>query len=68
MKKVAAEVNNVISTSYKDVLATTPRQRKFSVLIDESTDVSAVKKSCVIVRYYYEKTIKIITKLWEFCQ
>lgn len=36
---MAAVVNDVISTSYGDALANTLRQRKFSVLADESTDI-----------------------------
>lgn len=66
--KMTAVVNNVTGESYKENLANILRQRKFSVLSDESTDIAAVKTSCVMVRFYDEKALKITSKFWELCQ
>lgn len=38
------------------------------MLTDESIDIAAVKTSCVIVRFYDEKALKITSKFRELCQ
>lgn len=44
-------VKNVLGESEKEVLSNKLKNTNFSILIDESTDVSAVQTMCIVVRY-----------------
>lgn len=48
--KTSAIVKNVIGVTAKEELSDILKTRKFSILTDESTDISSVKTSCVVVR------------------
>ena len=63
--KMTKIVGNVIGSSHKANLADTLQHTKFSVLTDESTDISSVKISCIVVRYLDESTTKMCSKFWE---
>ena len=56
--------NDVIATSYKAELINLLRTYKFSILFDESTDVSTKKHGCIIVRFFNVHLNKVITALW----
>lgn len=58
-------VKNVIAENYKKKLTEYLKRRKFSVLIDESTDISTVKTICIVVRYFDSEKHKVKTSLWE---
>lgn len=51
-----------------DSLADTLLYQKFSVSTDESTDISSVKTSCIVVRFFDESTMKMCSKFWELHQ
>ncbi|CAH2096117.1 unnamed protein product [Euphydryas editha] len=66
--KAQAVINNVVGRSEKDTLARDLQHNKFSVLIDESTDIGMVKTICVVVRYYDCNQGKIISRFWDLVQ
>lgn len=59
--EVAKKVGCVISEDLVKQL----RQNKFSVIIDESTDVSATKCVTIIVKFYDSEKGKIVTKMLD---
>lgn len=63
--KATAIACSVIGASEKDALAHHLRQNKFSVICDESTDISTQKSSCVVVRYYDTQKQEISSKFWS---
>ena len=63
--KATGIVKNVIGMSYKEELAQTLKEVKFSILCDESTDVGSVKPSCVVVRFYDKGAGAVDCKFWE---
>lgn len=67
-KKVAGVVTNVIGSTYKTTLAKKLQEMKFSILTDESTDISCSKTSCIVVRYFDEGCLKIVSKFWKLQQ
>lgn len=66
--KATAVVTEVIGESEKSSLADKLTKGKFSVLSDESTDISTHKASCIIVRYFDPDQNKIVSKFWELCK
>lgn len=50
--KGAVIIKNVIGESEKEQLQNKLKSSLFSVLIDECTDIAAIKTMCIIVRYY----------------
>ncbi|XP_038221451.1 uncharacterized protein LOC119839286 [Zerene cesonia] len=63
--KCTSIVKNVIGDGHKKDLEKILRESKFSVLVDESTDISAVKTMCIVVRLFDPQTSKITSLLWE---
>lgn len=63
--KATGIVKNIIGLSYKEKLARTLKEVKFSILCDESTDVGSVKSSCVVVRFYDKDAAAVDCKFWE---
>ena len=59
--KCSQVIKRVTSPALYDELRSDVSGKKFSVLIDESTDVSCKKYLCVTVRYFSEKQEKICT-------
>ncbi|XP_053946230.1 uncharacterized protein LOC128855364 [Anastrepha ludens] len=66
--KETAIVKNVIGETEKCRLAEKLKITKFSVLTDESTDISATKTSCLLARYFDEEEGKIVSKFWDLVQ
>lgn len=64
-KKMTNIVVNAIGGSHKDTVAKVLCNQKFSVLTDESTDVSSVKTACIVVRYFEKDKLQITSKFWE---
>lgn len=56
-------IKNVICKSETEILVEDLRIKKFSIMIDESTDISEYKNLCILVRY--EKKGNVHTKLLE---
>lgn len=63
--KCTATVKNVIGESQKEYLENILKHQKFSVLADESTDISTTKTICILVRYYDKDCKKMIACLWQ---
>lgn len=63
--KAKAIVTNVIGATEKEKLCTILKKTKFSILVDESTDIAVTKTVCILVRYFAEELGKIKTSLWE---
>lgn len=63
--KCTETVKNVIGESQKEYLEHILKHEKFSVLADESTDISTSKTICILVRYYDKERKKNIACLWQ---
>jgi len=63
--KCANIVKNVIAKREVEKIVTNLRACKFSILIDESTDISDVKVMCILFRYVSPLTKKVLTQLLE---
>ncbi|XP_051761679.1 uncharacterized protein LOC127518706 [Ctenopharyngodon idella] len=66
--KTTAITKHVIGGSYFESLTEILKRKKFSVLIDESTDIGNVKTLCVIVRFLDEGTNRIQSRFWKLVQ
>ncbi|XP_070529870.1 SCAN domain-containing protein 3-like [Cardiocondyla obscurior] len=64
-KKCSKIVKNIIAKRETEKLILNLKTRKFSVLIDESTDISETKIMCVLVRYLSPINKKISTQLLD---
>ncbi|KAF0716626.1 Uncharacterized protein FWK35_00027304, partial [Aphis craccivora] len=63
--KTTAIMKNVIGKCHKEYLVKCLREVKFSILTDESTDISCTKQSCVVVRYFNNDIGKIVSHFFE---
>lgn len=63
--KCCAIVKNVIAKTETEDLVKDLQQTVFSVMIDESTDISNDKNMCILVRYVSPSSRKLITTLLE---
>lgn len=63
--KATAIATAVIGETEKEILASKLKRNKFSVISDESTDISTQKSSCIVVRFYDDNSKQIISKFWE---
>lgn len=59
---------NVIGQTEKEDLAMKLKNVLFSVMIDESTDISQTQNLCIIVRFYDSIQGKITSCFWELYQ
>ncbi|XP_026475949.1 uncharacterized protein LOC113381200 [Ctenocephalides felis] len=66
--KSAAVVSNVIGATEKEDLSIKIRNVLFSVLNDESTDISRTQNLCIIVRFYDAEPGKITSRFWVLYQ
>jgi len=66
--KCSAIVRNVIAKTETEALAEELQKTVFSVMIDESTDVSNKKNMCILVRYVSSSSKKLITTLLELVE
>eukprot|EP00794_Sanderia_malayensis_P010141 gene10141-biopygen8329 len=63
--KCSKIISNIIGPVLKENLQDDLRDKKFSLLVDETTDVSSDKTMCLCVRYFSEKEEKIVTSFLE---
>lgn len=63
--KITGVVKNVLGEGHKADLAQKLQNNQFSVMTDETTDVSTVKTACVVVRYFDQEAQKICSAFWE---
>ncbi|KAF0720235.1 Dimer Tnp hAT domain-containing protein [Aphis craccivora] len=66
--KTKCIVKNVIGVHEKENLTKKLQCTKFSILMDESTNISSVKTACIMVRLYDEESCGIVSYFWELCQ
>jgi len=63
--KTTAIIKNVIGKCHKEYLIDCLKDAKFSILTDESTDISCIKQACVEVRYFNKDVGKIVNHFFE---
>lgn len=56
--KTTAVINNIIGDENFRGICENLRTKKFSIIIDESTDISTQKHLCIVVRYVVEDSVK----------
>lgn len=66
--KLQATINNCIGAAEKGEMVNDLKSQKFSILIDESTDIAVVKTLAIVVRYYDTNFGKIISRFWDLIQ
>ncbi|XP_025205739.1 uncharacterized protein LOC112602039 [Melanaphis sacchari] len=66
--KATNVIKNVISPFAKQILATKLKLSKFSVMIDESTDIGCESTMCIIVRFHDAEEQRIVSKFWSLIQ
>ncbi|XP_047104588.1 uncharacterized protein LOC124740672 [Schistocerca piceifrons] len=64
--KARSILSNVIGTSHKEVLAKKLQHAKFSIMMDESTDIGTVKNFCLAIRFYDKDSGCIETSTAEY--
>ncbi|KAJ8914025.1 hypothetical protein NQ315_012049 [Exocentrus adspersus] len=64
--KVTSICNNVFGELHKEELAEIlEKKNKFSLLIDEATDILTTKSLCIVVRFFSPQEAKIVSKFWD---
>lgn len=63
--KMTNIIKNVIAEEKSEVLTGILRNQYFSILIDESTDISVNKLLCVLTKYVDKNSVKSVTRLLE---
>lgn len=63
--KATAIITNVLGKYEKQNLINLLLKTKFSILTDESTDISISKLNAIVVRFYCHETNKIVSKFYE---
>lgn len=78
--KLQAVINNAIGTSEEECLVEDLKRStirhtciigKFSIMVDENTDVVSVKTMCVVVKYYNPSNSnlgRIVSRFWDLIQ
>lgn len=66
--KVQATINNCIGAAEKCSLVEDLKLQKFSILMDESTDIAVVKTLAIVVRYYDPNMGKVVSRFWDLVQ
>ena len=66
--KTRSIVKNVIARKFRNQLQETLRQRKFSIIIDESTDISSTKQLAIVVRFFCDKDNKVKSKFLKLIE
>ncbi|KAH1008021.1 hypothetical protein HUJ04_005175 [Dendroctonus ponderosae] len=61
-------MTNVIGKSAKSDIINKVKATKFSLLVDESTDITVTKTACIVVRFYSESSGKVVALFSEACK
>lgn len=59
---------NILGCCSEDEINTLLKITKFSIIIDEATDIASVKTLCICVRFFHPKVGKIVTLFWNLIQ
>ena len=62
--KATCITKHAFGTYFYQSLAKTLRNSPFSVIIDETTDIAAIKEMCIITRYYNDETSKVESRFF----
>jgi hypothetical protein len=66
--KATQITRNVLGTCSENDIVTLLRNNKFSLIIDESTDIASLKTLCVCVRFFHPEMGKVLTLFWKLIQ
>ncbi|KAI4455425.1 hat family dimerization domaincontaining protein-related [Holotrichia oblita] len=61
-------VINIIGPIQKQNLANKLKHTKFSILVDEATDIACVKTLCIVVRFYDKSVESVVSQFWSIVQ
>ncbi|XP_060858585.1 uncharacterized protein LOC132935958 [Metopolophium dirhodum] len=61
-------ITNVIAPVEKEMLSLKLNKSKFSIMIDESTDVACISTMCTVVRFFDTESKIIVTRFWDLVQ
>lgn len=61
-------ITKVIEPNEKEILSEKLNKNKFSILIDESTDIACISTMCVVVRFFDTDAKIIVTRFWDLIQ
>ncbi|XP_022160426.1 uncharacterized protein LOC111026619 isoform X2 [Myzus persicae] len=61
-------IKNVIAPAEKQILCDKLNISKFSIMVDESTDIACQSTMCVVVRFYDHESKIVVSRFWELLQ
>lgn len=61
-------IKNVIAPVEKQILCDKLNTSKFSIMVDESTDIACQSTMCVVVRFYDDESKIVVSRFWELLQ
>nr|XP_014353788.1 PREDICTED: uncharacterized protein LOC106706833 [Latimeria chalumnae] len=66
--KATAISKNIIGSCYFEEFSEILKRKKFSILIDESTDIGTVKMLCIVMHFFDDNTKSVQTRFWKLAQ
>lgn len=57
--KTRCIIKNILAKEFKTQLITTLQRQKFSIIIDETTDIASKKQLALVVRYFCDKQLSV---------
>jgi hypothetical protein len=63
--KATSVIKNVIGQGSFEEISKHMQNHRFSLIIDETTDISRTKSLCICVLYFDEKEKKVVTRFWK---
>lgn len=63
--KTTCIIQNVLGPHFHSEVVNAVKQQPYSLLVDESTDMSTMKQLCVVVRYYDESLMKVTSRFFS---
>lgn len=54
--KTTCIVRNVLHTTFQEILVSKLKEKPFSILLDETTDIATTKELCTVVRFFDDDT------------
>lgn len=63
-----ALIKRVIAPAFTEALLADIGKSDYSLVIDESTDISTVKLLCVMIHYYSESQHKLVTTFYKLLE
>ncbi|KAL7289633.1 hypothetical protein TKK_0016487 [Trichogramma kaykai] len=64
-RRIGEIIEKVLAPAHVDRLRSILQKQKFSIIVDESTDVSTTHSMCIVVRYVNFEAQKIDESLWS---